>query len=252
MFYRLILAIVRTGASASHAHRRTAPFILNTLGGGPETMAGSIHSLLRGKEGATSGAMLNIDCKAVSIAVPHNKGSSDAPRAADYIVLAISRSDGLLIHLSRAQPRPFTSEAALRAILPNIGALTRMLEDPDTPPDERIVVNADLGLREIKKIWLGADVRMPRGGRRGRGNASPEDLARARQSAAGRSVLEQVFRRIDAYRLVGDTFTGTVDEFGDTLSIVSGLVNLQVLAHDEGPEKKGSGKGRPYQASGRS
>lgn len=213
-------------------------------------MAGSDRSFLRGKGGATSGAMLNIDCKAVSIAVPDGKGFAGEPLAADYIVLAISRSDGLLIHLSRPQPRPFTSQAALRAILPNIGALTRMLEDPDTPPARRIVVNADLGLREIKKIWLGADVRMPHGGRRRKGDASPEDLARARQSAAKRSVLEQAFRRIDAYRLVGDTFTGTVDEFDDILNAVSGLVNLQVLSRGEGQAKKGSGKGRRHSASG--
>ena len=182
-----------------------------------------------GKDGASTRMMINIDCKAVRIRVPAGDGSGAKARAARYGVLAISRMDGVLISLTQARPGLDTGPSALRAALPSLGIMSKMLEDPDTPPGERIIVNADRGMRAIKKVWPGADVRIPRGGRPWAVDPASRSAKRDRRTISRRAAIERAFRGIDAYRLVGETFDGTVDEFDTNLNIVSGLVNLKAM-----------------------
>lgn len=186
--------------------------------------------------------MLVVDYKVVRIAEPGGWGADGRARAAKYGVLAIARSDGLIIFLSKAQRGLATGAASLRAILPKLGILTDLLENPDTPPDERVVVCADRALQEIKKVWPGADVLVPHGGRRAAGAARAADIAKSMQSAESRSGIEMAFRGIDGCKLVGSTFVGTVDDFDETLHVVSGMVNMQVMMRAKESRKKGSGK----------
>ncbi len=186
--------------------------------------------------------MLVVDYKVVRIAEPGGRGADGRARAAKYGVLAIARSDGLIIFLSKAQRGLATGAASLRSILPKLGILTDSLENPDTPPDERVVVCVDRALQEIKKVWPGADVLVPHGGRRAAGAARAADITKGMQSAESRSGIEMAFRGIDGYRLVGGVFAGTADDFDETLQVVAGMVNMRVIARAKEARKKGSGK----------
>ena len=194
-----------------------------------------------------------MDYKAVKIVEPGGPDPAGAARAVTHSILAITRMDGLVIFLSEALPRRATSVASLRALVPDMGALTKMLEDPNTPQAERIVVNIDHDLLAIKDVWPGADVRTPHS-RRPRQGDPPGDIERAGLFVAGRAAVETTFRRINRHKLIAESFVGTVKEFNETNHVASGMVNLQVMMRGKkGSGKKGSGKkGSGKKGSGKS
>lgn len=134
---------------------------------------------------------------------------------------------GLLLAMGSIDPGRKRDAAALRASLPFLGDITRSMEDPDTPKSRRMTVNLDRGMLGADKMWPGANVRIPSRRAGGQAEIPPDAPARNYSIGSERAIIENVLRRMKAYRLIGGTFRGSVDGMGDMTALVTGVANLQ-------------------------
>ena len=214
------------------------------------------------------GRVINFDAIEIGIEAHGGKGSNDEAfpgkaQATTAVKAAFMCSQaGLLLAMGNIDPGCRHDAAALRASLPFLGDITRSMEDPDTPKSRRMTVNLDRGMLGAGKRWPGANVRIPARRAGGQAELPPDAPARNYSIGSERAIIENVLRRIKAYRLIGGTFSGSVDGMGDMTALVTGVVNLQRImggidparSHRRrplrGPDKKSAAGGKPCQALG--
>lgn len=107
----------------------------------------------------------------------------------------------------------------------NLGHETVSPTSPDTPEGERITVNLDGGPQGAGGVQAGANVKMPH--RKPPGGKLTEDQIKYNSRlAARRAIIENNFADIKARRTLANVFRGSVDDLGETFSMVTGLVNF--------------------------
>ena len=120
----------------------------------------------------------------------------------------------------------------LREDPPDLGILTRIMSDDDTPERDRPVLYVDKGYQGISGYYPGATVRQPARRRpnsdKQTGGLTEEELALNKEINGTRVVVEHAIGMIKRYRITTRPFWGTPEELNEELNIISGLVNLNL------------------------
>ena len=120
----------------------------------------------------------------------------------------------------------------LREDPPDLGILTRIMSDDDTPERDRPVLYVDKGYQGISGYYPGATVRQPARRRRNSdkqtGGLTEGELALNKEINGTRVVVEHAIGMIKRYRITTRPFWGTPEELNEELNIISGLVNLNL------------------------
>ena len=209
------------------------------------------------------GHVLNCDITEFKIEAPGDEESNDeafsgkAQTTTAKAILMCSKA-GLLVAMGDIMPGRKHDINALRDTLPFLGDLMRSLKDPDTPPEKRLEVNLDRGMASADDEWEGAHVNIPFKRAKGQKELEPWQIEHNHIIDSDRAIIENEFRRMKVYRLIGGIFRGSVADLEKTVVFVTGIVNLQRMmgcidparSHRKGPisdRKPGSRSGRkPY------
>ena len=194
------------------------------------------------------GHVLNLDVTEFEIEAPRDKKSNDeafsgkAQTTTAKAIFMCSQA-GLLLAMGSIMPGRKHDINALRDTLPILGELTRSLEDPGTPQADRLKVNLDRGMQGAGEKWKGADVKIPIKRTKGQKELPPEALAYNYEIDSERAVVENMFRRIKVYPMVGGIFRGSVVDLERMVVFLTGVVNLERImgcadparSHAKGP-----------------
>ena len=139
--------------------------------------------------------------------------------------------DGTPIWLSKSVAGSTHDITLLREDFPDFGALTDVMFDPDTPPEERPIVVVDLGYQGLMKYVPGADVFTPirtdMGTDPEKDGLSQADRDYNAEISRIRIIVEQVFGMMKQYGILTRRFGGTPEQMNEEINIVTGLVNLR-------------------------
>ena len=188
------------------------------------------------------GHVINCDVTEFEIEAPGDKESNNAAYSAKAYTttakaaFACSQA-GLLMAMGDIMGSRIHDINALRDTLPFLGDITRSMEDPDTPQDRRMTVNVDKGMQGADKKWPGADVRIPIKRKKGQKKLSDEDRAYNYTIDSPRAIIENQFRRMKVYRLIGGIFRGSIGDLEDMVVFVTGVVNLERIMGCIDPER---------------
>lgn len=178
------------------------------------------------------GHVLNFDVTEFKIEAPGNKESNDeafsgkAQTTTAKAIFSCSKA-GILIAMGDIMPGRKHDINALRDTLPFLGDLMRSLKDPDTPPEKRLEVNLDRGMVSADDEWPGAHVYTPFKRAKGQKELEPWQIEHNHVVDSDRAIIENEFRRMKVYRLIGGIFRGSVADLEKTVVFVTGIVNLQ-------------------------
>ena len=194
------------------------------------------------------GHVFNFDVTEFEIEAPRDPKSNDeafSGKAQTTTAKAIFMccQAGLLLAMGKIMPGHKHDINALRDTLPFLGELTRSIEDPSTPQAERLKVNVDRGMQGADKEWQGANVKIPIKRAKGQKELPPEALAYNYEIDSERAIIENLFRRIKVYHLVGGIFRGSVADLQKMVVFLTGVVNLERImgcadparSHAKGP-----------------
>ena len=213
------------------------------------------------------GHVINCDATEFEIEAPGDNESNDeafSGKAQTTTAKAVFMCNqaGLLLAMGSIDPGHKHDITALRASLPFLGDITKSMEDPNTPKNRRMTINLDKGMLGADKEWPGANVKIPIKRAKGQAELPPDALAHNYSIDSDRAIIENVFRRMKVYRLIGGIFRGSVNDLGDMTVFVTGVVNLQRImgcidparSHRKhpphGPDKKSVAGRKPYQTFG--
>lgn len=177
------------------------------------------------------GHVINFDVTEFEIEAPRDKESNDdafpgrAQATTARAIFACARA-GLILAMGGIVPGRKHDITALREMMPFLGDIMRGMEDPDAPLDKRLEVNLDRGMQSADREWQGAGAWMPVKRAGGQKVLDPRDLACNRSVNSDRAIIENAFRRMKTYRLIGGIFCGSISDLEEMVVFVTGVVNL--------------------------
>ena len=178
------------------------------------------------------GHVINCDVTEFEIEAPADKDSNNdafsgkAQTTTAKAIFACAQA-GLILAMGHIMPGRKHDITALREMMPFLGDITRSMEDPDTPWDKRMEVNVDRGMVSADKELPGATVWIPVKRAKGQKELEPWDKAYNRSINSDRAIIENVFRRMKVYQLIGGIFRGSINDLEEMVVFVTGVVNLQ-------------------------
>ena len=173
--------------------------------------------------------------------VPVDRSSDRDRRRADYSgkkkaftfnTHALTGTKKRILWLSGTVPGSTHDLTLLKEDPSDLGILTRIMSRYDTPEPDRPVLYVDKGYQGISGYYPGATIRQPAKRRpnsdRQTGGLTEKELALNREINGTRVVVEHAIGMIKRYRVTTRPFWGTPEELNDEISIISGLVNLNL------------------------
>ena len=152
-------------------------------------------------------------------------------KTATYNTTVMVNHRGQIIWITPTVPGSTNDLTLLKNNLPDLGALTRLMLDPDTPPEKRPVVVADTGFTGLERILPGADVNIPikrnAGSDPETGKLSQEDRDYNAEIAKVRIAAEHTIGEIKRYGIMSKPYRDMPERFNEELNMITGLVNLK-------------------------
>ena len=191
------------------------------------------------------GHVINCDVTEFKIEAPGDKKSNDeafSGKAQTTTAKAVFLccQAGLFLAMGDILPGRKHDINALRDTLPALGEITRSMEDPATPQSDRIKANVDRGMQGADKKWPGAKVMIPIKKAKGQKELPPEARAYNYEIDSERAIVENMFRRIKTYRLIGGIFRGSIPDLGRMVVFLTGVVNLERIMECADPARSHS------------
>ena len=144
----------------------------------------------------------------------------------------ITDTNKRILWIGKTAPGSTHDLTLLKEDPPDLGILTRIMSDGDTPERNRPVLYVDKGYQGISEHYPGADTRQPAKRRRNSdgpaGGLTAEELARNKEINGVRVLVEHAIGMIKRYRITTRPYCGTPEELNEELNIISGLVNLNL------------------------
>lgn len=187
----------------------------------------------RAKALALVGGTINMDWTHVRIERPgdsesNNEAYSHKAGATTCKTMLGCSAEGIIIIRGPALGGRGSEIEYLRNHLPRVGSVTESLTGERTPAGERITVNFDGGPQAAGEVLKGANLQMPY--RKPPNKELTQDQLDYNKWQAGeRAIIENNFADIKSYRVLGNTFRGSVPDLERTFTIVTGIVNLKRL-----------------------
>ena len=140
----------------------------------------------------------------------------------------IINSEGLIIYLGPAHTGSKHDMRVLREDDPELGLLTTRMSSQHTRNPNRPVVYVDLGYVGVEKIYQGAEVMIPVKKPIG-GELTKTEKKYNQGLSSIRVKVEHAMGRLKHYRIIANTYDGTLDHLHNDMMIISGLVNFKHL-----------------------
>ena len=187
----------------------------------------------RAKALALVGGTINMDWTHVRIERPgdsesNNEAYSHKAGATTCKTLLGCTAGGIILLRGPALGGRGSEIEYLRNHLPRVGSVTESLTGERTPAGERITVNFDGGPQAAGEVLKGANLQMPYRKPPNR-ELTQDQLDYNKWQAGERAIIENNFADIKSYRVLGNTFRGSVPDLERTFTIVTGIVNLKRL-----------------------
>ena len=188
------------------------------------------------------GHVINCDVTEFKIEAPRDKKSNDeafsgkAQTTTAKAIFMCSQA-GLFLAMGDIMEGRKHDINALRDTLPFLGDLTRSMEDPGTPQSDRVKVNVDRGMQGADAKWPGANVKIPIRRAKGQKELPPEAREYNYEIDSERAIVENQFRRLKTYHLVGGIFRGSVHDLSRMVTFLTGVVNLERIMECADPAR---------------
>ena len=157
---------------------------------------------------------------------------SGKKKTATYNTMIMVNPRGQIMWVSPTVPGSMHDLTLLKNNLPDLGALTELMLDPDTPPEKRPIVVADKGFIGLEHALPGADVhtipiKRNAGSDPETGKLSQEDRDYNTEISRVRVVVEQAIGEIKRYGIMTKPYRDMPERFNEELKVITGLVNFK-------------------------
>ena len=236
-YTQMLAGFANVDAETMNRHIHSGKFILKKILPTPKKLAKIISHVesMSELEKIIPQKHLYIDGTYAAVSHPQDTLQDTSPeyylgnrKTPTYNTIIVSNIDHLILHAVKSFTGSTNDFAMLKEDPPELGKWLDSMKNSKTNHDSKMIIFSDLRYVRIDKLYPGAISKQPRK------KAKKQTLTMTFEELDARSLkkkikIEDVICRLKQYRILTDPYAGTQEEFDESLELVSGLVNFNIM-----------------------